>query len=333
MAYRIANALLVIALAFLPARLTFEIIHLDGPRQMIVLTVLMFLRALPLLWRQRSPWIVLWAVLTSLALWPTAAWLGLAPSLIAASLPGFLCPDVVAVYSVAAHGGRARSTWPAPLMSALAVGAAFVGCLAVDGVHLMELADTFAGLTAFQLLVAGLPAWGIGLAVRSRRERVVARERGAVDAMAAKAVETARQERERIAAELREAVLDHTRRLIDVADAGCRQLSTGARGPTAPAPDQKVTEVTAHARAALAAMRELLTTLRRAAGPPTLTPQPSTSGIADLCRARSADGRTIDVTVSGDVRPLPAAADVSAFRIVETALSAGDFSHATVGVS
>jgi signal transduction histidine kinase len=331
---RIVNVCLIIALAFLPAAFAFEnepSLYPDEPRPMIMLAVLMLLRALPLLWRRRSPWIVLSAVLASLALWPTAVWFGLAPSFIAAFLPGF-CPDVVAVYSVAAYGGRARSTWPAAPGSALAVGAAFVGCLAVDGVHLMELGDTFAWITAFQLLVASLPAWGIGLAIRSRRERVVARERGAVDAMAAKAIETARQERERIAAELREAVLDHTRRLIDVADAGCRQLSTGERGPTAPEPDQKVAEVTAHARAALAAMRELLTTLRRTAGPATLTPQPSASGIADLCRARSGDGRTIDVTVSGDVRPLPAATDVSAFRIVETALSAGDSSHVMVGV-
>src|SRR6185369_13855375 len=103
-----------------------------------------------------------------------------------------------------------------------------------------------------------------------------------------------------IAVRLRMRVLDQATRVVDAADAG------------------RLEETEAEARATLASMRELLETLSGGARP-TVAPQPTAEAISALCASHGHATLTVDGT--GD---LPTDVDVSAFRLVQSALAAGD---------
>ncbi len=153
--------------------------------------------------------------------------------------------------------------------------------------------------------------WGCGLFVRRRRLRALAYDDFAFASSMWQADRAAEAERQRLAATLRDAVLEHTRALVAAARRG------------------DLAEVADTARAALAAMREMLRGLGDSAdggaGPAgRLAPSPTVADLDALCAALRSGGR--DVRLRGlpeAARELPPSVQVSVYRIVEAALGAG----------
>lgn len=210
--------------------------------------VLLVLHALPLLFRRRAPWLAWAGVFATLGLWPL--WLlgqGISDEL-GVALVFAAGAELVAVYSVGAY---ARHQWPGLLVvpaSAAALGALVVVRVVRDDAAGGEPVGTAITIfiSAFAAVVFALPLvlfWLAGFLVRRRRDGVVRREHGAVTAAVAAAESEARAERARLVGGLRAEVLLHTEQVVTAADEGD--------------PDA----VLAAARAALAAMRRLLTAL------------------------------------------------------------------------
>ncbi|MET0418955.1 MAG: hypothetical protein ABW022_23320, partial [Actinoplanes sp.] len=146
-----------------------------------------------------------------------------------------------------ARGARPGLTWLAPLLALASEALALSVLVALEppptDVPPAPALLTIVFLAAFAGLVMSVPfggCWLAGHLVRLRRQRRHDREEGAVAMAAAEAAWRARDERARIAAGLRVAVLEHAARV--------------------PAADEKedLTGVVDSAREALAAMRGLL---------------------------------------------------------------------------
>jgi signal transduction histidine kinase len=79
-------------------------------------------------------------------------------------------------------------------------------------------------------------------------------------------------------------------------------------------------------------MRGLLGTLRDHTEPGEHLPQPTAAGIAALCGQHRQAGRTVALSVHGDPRPLPAAVDLSVYRVAEVALAETDAGEVALSV-
>ncbi|MFD0742498.1 sensor histidine kinase [Phytohabitans flavus] len=277
-------------------------------------TMLMAAHALPLLWRRRAPWAVLGGVLATTALWPAVAGFHLLPETALVALAAGIGADLVAVYAVAAYGRPRHLTWLSMLLAAGVQGAGTLLALTLDGWLLGQpvmptVVAVALALVTVPFLMLATPVWLAGFLARIRREGVVSRERRAVAASTAGAVELAYAERQRIAAGLRAAVLRQAARVTEAAEEG------------------RLDAVLESARAALAAMRDLLGDLRV---DPEREPQPTAAAIDTLCRELRAAGRRVELHTPAPAPELPPAVDVSAYRVVETALGAGDDGPARV---
>jgi glucose-6-phosphate-specific signal transduction histidine kinase len=120
------------------------------------------------------------------------------------------------------------------------------------------------------------------------------------------AVAAALAERRTIAAELSGSVLDRAARVVTVAEEG------------------RLDAVGDEARAALAAMRQLLGNLRDSARSQRLDPQPTAAALDRLCAEHRAAGREVQLDRPPTTPRLPAEVDLSVHRVVEAALGAGD---------
>jgi signal transduction histidine kinase len=74
-------------------------------------------------------------------------------------------------------------------------------------------------------------------------------------------------------------------------------------------------------RHAVQELYRLLGFLRQAGDPDPLTSQPGLGQLASLAAAMSETELTVEVRIEGEQRPLPATVDVSAYRIVQEALT------------
>ncbi len=199
---------------------------------------------LVLLGRRDRPWTVVAGVVLAGCLWPLAVGLELLPDSLAPALAFTVVAPAAAVYAVAAYGGD-------PVVTALSMVASGVGFGLPAGV-LMALTEPepepgFAlftgGLIAFLLILVLFACWLTGVFVRQRRIRRLDHT-GAALAQLVQATEfEVHTERRRIAAGLHHSVLTRTHTMITLAEA------------------DRLTDVIAEARSALAAMRELLATL------------------------------------------------------------------------
>jgi signal transduction histidine kinase len=261
---------------------------------------LVLAQTLPLVWRRRWPLTI--SLVTGLA---TAGY-GLAP------YPDLAMPipigGVVGMYSVAAWGSRAGA------LLAGAVAAAIV-------VVVMSLPRTDADLVdaAFaSLALAG--AWVLG--DRARVQRALAaelRERAArvERERAGEARRAVATERARIARELHDVVAHHVSMMVVQAEAGPVVVATEpARAAGA------FEAIAATGRQALVEMRRLLGVLRGDGDQPaSLTPQPGLADVASLVEQVGRAGLRVELVVEGTEAPLPAGVDLSAYRIVQEALT------------
>ncbi|MFD5629724.1 histidine kinase [Streptomyces sp. NPDC127072] len=216
-----------------------------GPWAIGLVSALFALHALPLPWRRRAPWWVLAGVLATSWLWPVACLSAGLPGSLAQFMVGGLMAETLAVHTLGAYGRGAAYTWPAPFVAAGSTAGALTATAAADGALIGEapsvltLALVVVPLGTL-LLVLFASVWGVGLIVRSRRLGVVARDDFALSRSVWQAETAAGAERHRLATRLRDAVLHRTAALVELARQG------------------RLDEVATEARAALAAMRELL---------------------------------------------------------------------------
>jgi signal transduction histidine kinase len=161
--------------------------------------------------------------------------------------------------------------------------------------------------------------WAAG---RTLRERAVqAREADVRAARAERERETAArlgvaEERARIARELHDIVAHSVSVMV---------LQVGAVRHTLPATLARETEalrdVEATGRTALAEMRRLLGAMREDRDGPEMAPQPGLGNLDALFAQVRRAGLPVELHVEGDPLPLPAAIDLSAYRIVQEGLT------------
>ena len=122
-------------------------------------------------------------------------------------------------------------------------------------------------------------------------------------------------ERARIARELHDVVAHHMSLIAVRAETAPYRL-----GELPPQARQEFGEISAASREALAEMRRLLGVLREGDAAPT-APQPGLADLPALVDSARQAGTAVTTEVDGEVTGLPAAVDVSAYRIVQEALS------------
>jgi signal transduction histidine kinase len=213
---------------------------------------------------------------------------------------------LVALYTVAAHQSRTRALLAAVLLEAGAIMAAVKWAPAGPGPRSL----LFLTATVVAALSAGLTAASGSryLAWMDERARRLAVERDQQAVIAAAA------ERTRIARELHDIVSHTLSVVITLADAAV------VVSPSDPG-REAMTEVAEAGRQALSDMRAMLGVLRPGNAPDPVAPQPDLSQLAVLAERVRATGLTVDLTVDGDPFPLGASAELTAYRIVQEALT------------
>jgi signal transduction histidine kinase len=158
-------------------------------------------------------------------------------------------------------------------------------------------------------------AWLVGFALR---ERVV--EAQAAEDRAAHAEGDARravfEERVRIARELHDVIAHHVSMMGVQAGAGRLVID---RDPDKA--KEALAAIELSSRHAVQELYRLLGFLRQAGDPDPLASQPGLGQLASLAAGMSNAELTVEVRVEGEQRPLPATVDVSAYRIVQEALT------------
>ena len=255
------------------------------------------LLTLPLAARRRAPLAVAGVYTAAAAL---NAILG--GGLFAGEPPPFasLVAGVVTFYSLGAHADDR-----AALMGAgLGVAGLWSTVIASDHV------DVQSFLFSAGLIVA--TPWLVGRSSRARALRMAMlereqrqRERVAVG-----------EERARIARELHDVVAHSVGAMVAQAQGARRQLD---RDPERAREALETIERTG--RAALDEMRRSLGVLRRSDADAPLAPQPGMDGLDALVEQARDSGLTVELVTEGEPAPLPAGVDLSAYRIVQEALT------------
>ncbi len=168
------------------------------------------------------------------------------------------------------------------------------------------------------LLTVAVVAGLIGSAARARSESAVRRQ--SEEDLAGSLLEhAARGERARIARELHDVVAHHISMISIQAEAA--RLTTAGMPPEGA---RRLSDIGETAREALSEMRRLLGVLREDADPvSTRAPQPGLGDLVDLvdgARA-TANGASTRLIVTGQVVPLEPGVELTAYRIVQEALT------------
>ena len=224
----------------------------------------------------------------------------------------------IAVYSAAAYG---RAPWrhAACAVAAVAVIAELWReiALAVPDDEARVLLNELFFLLFYATLIAAM--WALGSAIGAgRRRAAVLLDRTAQ--LERQREENARRavfdERVRIARELHDVVAHHVS--VMGVQAGAARLVM-ARDPGGAA--GALASIEASSRQAVDELHRLLGFLRQAGDPDDLAPRPGVGRLSDLVATLGDSGLRVQVAIEGEERPLPATVDVSAYRIVQEALT------------
>lgn len=221
---------------------------------------------------------------------------------------------LVIVYTVAATGAR----WASRFALTAALCAAPLATLRWPNENASTAENI--GVMVFQTVPFAL-AWVLGDSIRTRRAYFAQLEERAArleKERAAQAKVAVAAERARIARELHDVVAHNVSVMVVQADGAAYVLDA--------APDQakKALEtISSTGRQALAEMRRLLGVLRtgehQEAGE--YVPQPDVRQIEDLVEQCRGSGLPVDFKVEGTPRPLPSGVELTAYRIVQEALT------------
>jgi len=263
---------------------------------------------LPLAWRRRFPLSVTIAVVVAFLVGRIVI------EVPEASIT--LLAGSVALYSAAVHGAQRFRT----VVLTLCLGAILTEVARelffVGPPGLRPLAQSF--FFAYNAVVLALP-WLLGAAIRSLRER----ERDVADRAAElqrEREENARQavfaERVRIARELHDVVAHHVSVMGVQAGAARRVMARQPEKASA-----ALGSIEASSREAVVELHRLLGFLRRSDEPDQLAPQPTLAELPDLV-AQAAQGElAVHLSVEGDPVPMSPTLEVSAYRIIQEALT------------
>ncbi|HEY8046495.1 MAG TPA: histidine kinase [Streptosporangiaceae bacterium] len=254
----------------------------------VVLLFFGFLVTAPLLLRTRFPAVAWGASAVGLA-WTSVA-IGPRALSSAAYVPASLLVYALCLYSVAVRG----KPW---FVASVAVFT-MLGAILID-------ARTSAGV-----LLMAIPLLG-GAIVRVRRS---GRAELAQQARRLEGERALLQERQRIARELHDIVAHHMSVIAIQAEAGPRKVAD-------PPPEllESFADIRASALSGLSELRRLLGVLR--SGSATTAPQPGLSELPGLLESARSGGVVVTCAVSGTARDLPEGVDLSAYRILQEALS------------
>ncbi|GGR65321.1 two-component sensor histidine kinase [Nocardioides luteus] len=269
--------------------------------------VLVLVQLVPLIWRRRHPVIVFALIAGACGLQVLLLDYPLASQV---SLP-------IAVYSVARY---ARPRWG---YAALAVGLLGAGLASWDWVSSVDdggngFLDTKTYvMVGVSLATFPIAAWALGVMVRTRAayvDSLIERNEQLRRDAEQRAELGATQERARIAREMHD-VVAHGLSVIVVQADGARYAAEQD-----PALAPKALETVAQtAREALREMRQLLGLLRD--GDVMTRPQPRLGDIATLVEEAQAGGATVTATLSGLDASVPEGVALTAYRVVQEALS------------
>jgi len=258
----------------------------------------------------RNPWllfllaVLLCAPLVLRTAYPLAAWSASALAMFWASLvvqsfsiSGVLyVPAAVVVYVLCLYAVAVRCRpW-------VVTAAALVTVVAATSVEAEPVTTA--------VIVAVLPV-SIGVIVRIRRGN---RKELAVAERRHEGERALLQERQRIARELHDVVAHHMSVIAIQAEAGPYKTAN-------PPPEltESFAEIRASALSGLSELRRVLGVLR--SDQPDTAPQPGLEDLPGLLDSARAGGVTITTEVAGTPRPVPDGVDLSAYRIVQEALS------------
>ncbi|MFJ6696284.1 sensor histidine kinase [Streptomyces sp. NPDC091272] len=267
--------------------------------------ICIFVLSLVVALRRRFPE---WMLLTAIAVGLVQVALDIQPNLADFAM-------LVIVYTVAANGAR----WA----SRLALGGSLLAATISQLRWPVDKAPGAAAPIAYAvfLTIPFLLAWVLGDSLRTRRayfaqleERAtrLEKEREAQSKVAVAA------ERARIARELHDVVAHNVSVMVVQADGAAYVMDAS--------PDQAkqaLETISTTGRQALAEMRRLLGVLRtgeqQEAGE--YVPQPDVQQIEDLVEQVRTAGLTVDFKIEGTARPLPSGVELTAYRIVQEALT------------
>lgn len=253
----------------------------------------------PLGWRRRWPLAVVVGITSVITGWGLA----IGPVI---SFTSFLAL-IVAIYAVAAHGRTAH-----------AVIAVILTALTVVVVAVTDQQPSAPLEWVFPLFYFG-GAWLLGRGTRRR----VRHQRTLLDLntrLEHERVNEARlavaDERARIARELHDIIAHGVGVMVVHAEAAEEVLTADPDGAR-----ESLHQIQSSGRQALAELRQLLGLLRHNPPPASLTPQPSIADLDDLAEEVSLTGLTADIHIEGEPYSLPAGLDLTAYRIVQEALT------------
>ena len=206
-------------------------------------------------------------------------------------LPGGVLVYILCLYAVAVR----CESWV--VVTAGAVTA--VGGMLIYGQPLTE-----AFLTAAVPILAGV-------VVRTRRGTT---ERLAVQERRHEGERALLEERQRIARELHDVVAHHMSVIAIQAEAGPYKVQDPPKELV-----ESFADIRASALSGLKELRRVLGVLR--SDTPDTAPQPGLDDLEGLLESARSAGVTVTAGVSGTARPLPAGVDLSAYRIIQEALS------------
>src|SRR4051794_27435761 len=292
---------LVVFIAVLTERYVFghgdPALGIDGPRWLTV--PLPLLIALPLLWRRSRPLLVCSLVLGGIV----------AQSLASGHSPeGFqmILIWIVVPYSVAAYSQRRGAL----IGLALILAAFAIYALENDDVTSGRASDAWAG--AFFLILA-VGAWLAGVVMHSRREAAALTARAVALEREAEIATT--EERARVARDLHD-IVSHNLSVVVVQAAGAR-----AQAETRDVDPSTLEKIERSGREALAGMRRMLGVLREDHGDAALQPNPGLAELPALAERVRGAGLAVDLRVETSGNGVPPAIDLSAYRIVQEALT------------
>jgi glucose-6-phosphate-specific signal transduction histidine kinase len=217
---------------------------------------------------------------------------------------------------------RCGVVWPTALFFAFTAGAQLdgrdsrIGLTLAAGLTFVDFSVGFDPLTIAVATTVTVAMWGIARIARSRRRMAnelrarTAELREARDERARMEIAT---DRARISRELDELLQRRLGELARMADEGARPSDEATATAT-------LVDIERESRRTLEEMREVVGVLREESSQAPTTPQPTLIHLeAMLVRAKGAGAR---LAVEGSPRVLPAAVELSAYRIVEQLLTA-----------
>ncbi|MBI5948217.1 MAG: sensor histidine kinase [Chloroflexi bacterium] len=262
-------------------------------------TVLVLFQTLPVAWRRVAPLGVVVVTGAAIVLYAAMGYAVVQPGTFG---------SLIAVYTAA--------TLTTGLTAAVAVVAT---ALALGG-YFATTRDDFSSAGAAGTAATWAVTWFVGTFVRVRGEQAEAagaraaaleREREAL------AKEAVAAERARIARELHD-IVGHALNVVVLQAAGAQRVFESRPE----AARDSLASIEAAGREALSDMERMLGLLRAAdGGGEALAPQPRLASVDNLAAQVSEAGLPVDVSVEGSRMDLPASVDLSAYRIVQEALT------------